>query len=341
MNELNLLEEAIAALGNELDISVIASPARPEYRDSTDGFVELGAPINQRLAITAWPSSSKPVAFIAKRLKRYPAGTVLVTDHLSEKKAKALRAHGVEFFDMAGNAYLNRADLHIWVSGHKYPFWGRLEKVDSRAAFERSGLKVTFGLLTQPGLVDAPYRQIAESTGVALGTVTRVMDSLKQLGYLLESSAQRHLTINKALLDNWAQAYITKLMPKLDLGDFTAGKEVTDQVLKALDGLACWGGEIAAEHYTGYLKPKVRTLYIVQDEHHQVMNQLRLRRPSPFNKDNAGGLLQLRTQFWPPQADSIHAPPLVIYADLLATADVRKAETAEVIYERYLEPLCQ
>jgi hypothetical protein len=35
------------------------------------------------------------------------------------------------------------------------------------------------------------------------------------------------------------------------------------------------------------------------------------------------------------------APPLVIYADLIATADERNVETAQFIYDRYLAELAE
>lgn len=338
MTDLNLLEEASNALFAELGTKV----------DKTSSFnanthiVTLGAPWKQTLAVTAWPSRSKPAALIAKEVSKYGAGTVLVTDHLTEKKAKTLRELGIEFFDMAGNAYLDRDGMHVWVSGKKYPFWQHLDAIDGRAAFERSGLKVTFSLITQLNLVNQPYRQIAEASGVALGTVKRVMDSLQKMGNLQESASQRHLLIDEKFLDDWTQAYINRLMPKLDLGPVTAGVKITDQALKSLKGSACWGGESAAEHYTQYLKPKDRTLYLAKDAQTTVMNQLRLKRPSPFNEEGSGGVVHLRTQFWPQQTSAdIYAHPLVVYADLLATPDARNFDTARMLYEKHLAPLCQ
>lgn len=335
MTDLNLLEEATDALFRELG-------STSSSLNKTTSVVTLGAPWQQTLTVTAWPSRSKSAALIAKEVNKYDAGTVLVTDHLTEKKAKALREQGVEFFDMAGNAYLNRDGLHIWVIGKTYPFWQHLDAIDGRAAFERSGLKVTFSLITQATLVNRPYRQIAEASGAALGTVKRVMDSLQKVGNLQASASQRHLLIDEKFLDDWAQAYINRLMPKLELGEVTAGIGITDPALKALQGSACWGGESAAEHYTQYMKPKDRTLYLAKEAQSTVMNLFRLKRPSPFNEDTSGGVLHLRTQFWPQQSSAdIYAHPLVVYADLLATPQARNAETAQVLYEKHLAPLCQ
>lgn len=41
-------------------------------------------------------------------------------------------------------------------------------------------------------------------------------------------------------------------------------------------------------------------------------------------------------KFWTQEETDETAPPLVIYADPVATADGRNLETAQIIYERYL-----
>jgi hypothetical protein len=98
---------------------------------------------------------------------------------------------------------------------------------------------------------------------------------------------------------------------------------------------ACWGGEVAAEKLTGYLKPEEGILYA-----HGETATLQLK--CQLKKDPAGRT-QLVKAFWDPEMqDYWHpdtAPPLVIYADLLARGDPRNIETAKIIYEKELARL--
>ena len=84
--------------------------------------------------------------------------------------------------------------------------------------------KVVFGFLCNPGLAAAPYREIAEQTDVALGTVGWVVNGLKDAGYLLDRGKKkdRRLTERQKLLERWVEAYPEKLQPKLNLGEFVA-----------------------------------------------------------------------------------------------------------------------
>jgi hypothetical protein len=98
------------------------------------------------------------------------------------------------------------------------------------------------------------------------------------------------------------------------------------------------GGETAAAKLTRYLKPAVQTIYLPKDTkaQAQLMKELRL------IKDPAGEV-ELRAKFWrfesPEYPDLV--PPLLIYADLLATADDRNIETARMIYDEHLAGLIE
>ena len=58
-----------------------------------------------------------------------------------------------------------------------------------------------------------------------------------------------------------------------------------------------------------------------------------------FPSYSANGEIEILDAFW--VADELHqaddiAPPLVVYADLMATADPRNIETANLIRDKYL-----
>ncbi|MGI8543463.1 MAG: type IV toxin-antitoxin system AbiEi family antitoxin [Aridibacter sp.] len=52
-------------------------------------------------------------------------------------------------------------------------------------------------------------------------------------------------------------------------------------------------------------------------------------------RDESGNI-EMLDKFWTQEETDETAPPLVIYADPVATADGRNLETAQIIYERYL-----
>jgi hypothetical protein len=92
-----------------------------------------------------------------------------------------------------------------------------------------------------------------------------------------------------------------------------------------------WGGEVAAEKMTGYIKPGRVTIYAPQlPDNFIVQQKLRI--------DPHGDIEVLRP-FWnfeyPEQKDTL-APPSLVYADLILTGEGRTTETAGKIYEHYL-----
>jgi hypothetical protein len=126
------------------------------------------------------------------------------------------------------------------------------------------------------------------------------------------------------------------LRPKLNLGRFRADPErLQHTALAPLN--AYWGAEPAAEKLTRYLKPAHFTIYT--GEHiAKLVAAGRMRA-------EAGGNVEILEKFW--NFPAVHAdkndapdvvPPILAYADLLATNDGRNAEAARMIYEQRIEP---
>ena len=197
-------------------------------------------------------------------------------------------------------------------------------------AFQKRGLQVIFTLLCNPGLAAEPYRTIMAHAGVAIGTIVTVMKDLKILNFLQEKGkGNRHLVRTTDLLNRWVAAYPEKLRPGLLKGRYTAKDPLWWQKPELED--ARLGGEAAAAFLTGRLKPAGATLYAKT-------NLGRLVVKNRFTADN-DGTIDILKRFWNFEYDWPHrelAPPLLIYADLLATGDARAIETAKVIYDRFL-----
>ena len=262
--------------------------------------------------------------------------TLLVTEHLTPPLASMLREQKQQFADAAGNVYLEAPGLLVYVTGRKPPLSAMAPHAGK--GHTMTGLKVTFALLCDPELADAPQRSIAAAAGVALGAMPGVMADLQQTGHLLVLAKRRRLNATKRLLDEWALAYARRLRAKTLQATYTVKDFDTWQQWQ-LDAPALWGGEPGANLLVQYLKPGVLTIYaekllpIFQAQH-------QMRKVRPMDAD--GRVLEWRKPFWgtmpaAAQPDAVH--PVLVYADLLATGDARCIETAQLVYDEHLARL--
>ena len=262
---------------------------------------------------------------------------LLVTDYVTLPVAQRLRELKIEFIDTAGNAYIERPPLLIWANGNKPA--QKLPETRTTRAFQPGGLKLIFALLCQPELINANYRTIAEAADVALGTVGWVAGDLKDAGFMIDLGKRgRKLTNKRKLLDLWVEGYARQLRPKCLVGRYRALRPDWWKDTHPAKLHFQWGGETAAAKMTGHLKPAVTTLYTTGDpkEQQTVVKEFRL------VKDAAGDV-EIRENFWKfvEGGDATMVPPLLTYADLLATADDRNIETAQIIYDDHLARLIE
>ncbi len=194
-------------------------------------------------------------------------------------------------------------------------------------------MKVIFVLLCDQGLADATYREIARAAQVSFGTVGPVIKDLENRGHLVQRVRRKTLANTRELMEAWVTRYPDALRPKLFRNRYQADVDL----LQALDlrGLkAFWGAEVAAQRFTEYLKPEHFTIYMHGDAK-PLLTQARLRL-------DLNGNTELLQAFWNLPANPAHpdlVPPLLAYADLMATQDGRNLETAHILYEQFLEPL--
>jgi len=247
--------------------------------------------------------------------------------------AYELKKMDIPFIDHAGNAYINEPPLLIFIKGNKPADKYRLEQ--PARTFRPAGLQVIFALLCNPGLENAPFREIANKATVALGTVGWVMYDLRRTNYLMDlHPRKRRLTRKENLLNRWATAYPEQLRPKKMLGRFRADKQDWQKYAEMKDIKGLWGGELAANILTKYLKPQIYTIYAkLPIGRFLLKNKL---------KKDINGDIEILNIFWEFGRDRLNnelVPPLLIYADLLATGDARNIETARIVYERELTRL--
>ena len=336
--DVELLHNALEAFQTTtgLKIAIEAEEFTNDAGHHVDALVRLTAPgVDQRFVVEVKARlTPAKLGIAAHQLARLQQKGLIVTDYVNPKMAERLKAMEMAFLDLAGNAYLNAPPLLIYIKGNK-PVELPHRKPPTRA-FQPTGLKVLFALLCHPDLVNAPYRDIAKAADVALGTVGWVITDLKELGFLVDMGKRGRRLANKAkLIERWVTAYPEQLRPKLIIGRYKAADQNwwKQALLHDYPG-AYWGGEVAAARLTKYLKPELVTIYTRGKPGALLLaNKL---------KQDPEDDVEILEAFWKTEYEWTHGelvPPLLIYADLLATGDTRNIETAKIIYERELAGL--
>ncbi len=258
--------------------------------------------------------------------------TVLVTSYVSPEMAEQLKQNNIEFIDICGNIFINRPPVYLFVKGNKQI--KRLKRASVVRAFKASGLKVIFTLLSLPGSEQKTFRELAELSNVSLGTINWTMKDLIELGYLIDTGKQgRKLVRKKELLERWVTAYPEQLKTKLYIKKYKSEDSRWWNEVRIDNYNALWGCEIAASKLVNYLTPAISTIY-AKENYTKLLVQNKLR------ADESGNI-EILNVFWnfENKSDSTVSetvPPVLIYADLLASGDTRNIETAEKIYNEYI-----
>jgi len=333
----NLLNAALNAFKEETGILIKLTKGNMEV----DAFLNIEG-IDTKIVAKIKKEVKK--ANLNVMINQVPKNGVLIAEYIDAEMAKALKDAETQFIDAAGNAYIKYQNTFVQITGNKRSKYDDRNNEGGNRAFEPTGLKVIFALLRSPSLVNSPYREIAKISGVANGAVTWVIKGLIETGFLQNKGVKggRKLLNIPKLIDRWVEAYPIKLQNKLLYGVF----ETDDQQLwkhvhpEAHQGV--WGGEVAADRYTKFLIPEVITLYLPEGNEKSFIIKNRLRATKLGKADQGKGLVRIYHPFW----DDLHsglndelkgcAPPLLVYAELLATGDSRNIETAGIIYDKYL-----
>ncbi len=268
---------------------------------------------------------------LALKQKQLSNKIILVTDFVPPTIADKLRELDISFFDANGNAFFNEPEFYIFINSR-----GRTLNVSTpkpNLIFQASGLQLLFVLLSVPNAENKTYRELTEMSGVSLGTVSEVMSALTAELYLVKQDEKRTLFRKDRLMKRWVQSFSEILRPKLSEMQF----EAEDVNWWKETGLAkvgdCWGGEVAADILTGYLNPTKALIYL-KGSLLSLVKEHKLRRVKEGN-------VKIRRKFWNFNEGDIIAPPLLVYADLLATAESRNLEAAQIIYDEHLAGLVE
>ena len=268
------------------------------------------------------------IGFMLHHKSDFSHDQLLVTNYVNPVMADKLKTNNINFIDTVGNAYINKLPIFIYVNGNK----AKKTQIDSSPgkAFTPSGLKMIYVLLCNEGLLNRPHRDIAKTSGIALGTVGLVIENLKKIGFILDMGKQGKKLVNKkALFDRWCMDYVEKLKPKLLLGKFE-GPEDFWKLDHLNSDTGQWSGEVAAFKLTNYLKPQNIIIYAKEKDLRNIIIKNRLNRIE-------NGNIEIFQNFWSDDrtgTDKSIVHPFIIYADLLEINKQRTIETAKVIYDQ-------
>ncbi len=333
INTTPLIEEALEALRKNTGLEAELSREPPAALLADAGITIRKGPGVWTFNVEVKPWFNRAILDVMKGRVRAGMGEwLLVTRYVTEGQADDLRALNIGFLDTAGNTFIDQDGLYVFIKGEgaKHDSGSQKEGI-----FRPAELRVLFAFLCQKGLERETHHTIRRMTGVGLGTVNRLIHALELAGYILKLKGQgRRLVRKKQLLEQWAIAYPQRLRPKQLIGRFQGPREPWWNSVDLLAIEAQWGGEIAAKYLTQYLKPELVTVYTGKWPDELIITQ-RLRM-------DARGDVEILRRFWNfatagQRADVV--PPLLVYADLLAAGDERNAETARMVYEKYLAGL--
>lgn len=322
-----------------LRTGVAAGELRTEQKREVDAVIRIEQAGREiELMVEAKNVVDRVVTLANAQQQLAPFGKrgVLVAPYLTTELARQCRERlHLQYMDAAGNAFIDQPGLFVNIQGQPRAMPLAPEGKGGTA----TGLKAVFAILCRPELLNAPYRDIARAADVAVGTVGWVLYDLNARGLALagKTAGKRRLLERKALLNEWITNYAFKLRPKLNTQRFRAADKQWWQKANLDDLGACWGGEVAAARLTGHLKPANVTIYVKPEARAKTVAKL----AAAYRwQADAQGDIEILDAFWRFPLNDEHkntVPPLLAYADLVATLDPRNLETARLIGAKYLD----
>ena len=256
--------------------------------------------------------------------------SIFIAKYISADTAQTLKSLRINYLDTSGNCYIQTTDFLIYVSGQKVQ---RKQKTNQAKAFQESGIKLLFQLLSNPGNLQLSYRELAELADISIGSVSNIMTELEDEHFILRTKTKRVLKNKPDLLERWIIAYHDVLRPRLLKKQMRFSKKETLSNWKSfsLKGKGLWGEEPGASLLTNHFSPETFTIYTFESWQN-ISTELGL------IPDETGNV-EILQQFWTDESSNNAkqtVSPLLIYADLMQSGFGRNIETAKLILENEL-----
>ena len=255
--------------------------------------------------------------------KKQLGNVTIIANYIAPNAKELLIEQGINYIDKAGNISFKHNSIHVHVEG-------KLNQSETQTysskAFTKTGTKVLFQFLNQPELLNKPYREIARSSDVALGTIPNVMAALKAENYLTSNDQDRlELAKVEELVQHWCEAYLTNLKPLLYRQSFSSTSETFNQDWSNLTELeeTVFGGECALAMDDTTIKPSTFTIYSNQKQN--AVNSYFQLTPDKLGK------IHVYDKFWKENTESKITSQLLMYADLMDKTQGKFIEKANLI----------
>lgn len=254
--------------------------------------------------------------------QEYNDPVLLVAKSIASNLVNELRQNNINTLDISGNSSIIYGSLGITIKGQKV-VGQSVELTKPSRLFKDAGLKLLFGLLTKPDMINYTYREMQNHVALSLGAINNVMEEMSENGFLIKSGNKRILKRRTELIERWVTSYNETLKPKLFLKRMSFKADVSWESLTLPDH-TFWGGEPASNLINGFLIPEDFVIYTNQKVGQLVRIGLR---------PDENGSVFVYERFWKSDCPDNFVPKLLVYADLMGSGNSRNVEAAQRIFE--------
>lgn len=326
----DFIYEAVTNLEKLIDIPIDIETSRANY-DAVLNIKNIQFVVEAKSAMRT-SNQGLVLSQLEEIRNRSNKPIILIAQYISKEAANQLKEREFNYIDIAGNAFVKKGDLVIYIEGQKR----RTATLTNQSrAFQEAGVKIIFHLLSEPENLQDSYREIAQKVGVSLGSVSNVMAELEELNYLIKTKEKRVLKNKEELLERWLVEFNTVLKPRIIRSrmkfiDTDMAQNWRHTGLNQTGSDILWGGESAGAILTDNLRPQEFTIYS-NLELPEIAKTLRL-------VPDKTGNVEVRQKFWQNNNwNKNTVPALLIYTDLMNSGYGRNVEIANQIFENELQ----
>ncbi len=259
---------------------------------------------------------------LQKLQKEYDDPILLVAKSIAVNLVHEFRQNNINTLDISGNSSIIHDLLRIVIKGQKVVSQSTELTKPSRL-FKDAGLRLLFGFLTKPDLINLTYREMQNDVNLSLGAIKNVLEEMSENGFLIKNGNKRILKRKQELMERWVTSYNETLKPKLFLKRMSFKTDVSWKEISLPDD-TYWGGEPASNLIDGFLIPEDFILYT-----NQKIGQLARVGLRP----DENGSVYVYEKFWKSECSDSIVPKLLVYADLMGSGNGRNIEVAQRIFE--------
>lgn len=346
--EQQIIDQCVEALNKYLSAQRLSDFDRRSKDRGVDAEILLGDAPNQRRLLVEVKNnlSGTSMSHLLNQLELLrinKQGLLICTKYANRNVIDQFKGAGMNLVDSFGNMNIEldnpRVTLHI--KGNKGV---AAADVKRSRLFQPSGLKMLFTILVKPDAINLPYREIANLSGVSLGSVNWIMRDLREKGFVHKKrNGELSLTERADLFRRWVEAYGEQLRPKIVNRVLKAPKSDINTLSEQLYGVALknhlkWAltGESAADLLTHHIIPN-KLIVFTDKWQPEFERELKW---APSERGNIE-ILNMFSELVP-YVDKDYrylypvAHPALVYAELLNNGTDRDREAASILAKNYL-----